>query len=271
MSKILFNIAAVLLFMVANSAHALTITPTNIANTLVNSILGSGVNVTSSSFAGAAGSAGLFSDGSSAIGLNTGIILTTGDAALAVGPNNGEGVGRDNGGPGSSDLNTIIPNTFDATILNIDFTTTTGNLFFNFVFASEEYNEYVGSEFNDVFAFFLNGENIALLPNNTPVSINNVNNGVNAPFYIDNTNGDFDTQYDGFTRVLTANAMNLGTGLNTISIQIADVGDSVWDSAVFIQAGSFSSSNPVVPEPNSILLLGTGLVGLAGLLRRRRQ
>lgn len=271
MKKFLFNITVVLVFMVAHSAHALTITPTNDANALVNAILGSGVTVTSSSFTGASVSAGLFSGGSSALGINSGIILTTGEAALAVGPNNLGDAGQNNGLGGSSALNSIISGTtFDATILDIEFTTTTGNLFFNFVFASEEYNEYVGSQYNDVFAFFLNGVNIALLPNSTPVSINNVNNGANAAFYNDNNLGAFETQYDGFTTVLTAQALNL-TGTNRISIQIADVADRVLDSAVFIQGGTFGGSNPVVPEPNSILLVGTGLVGLAGLLRRRRQ
>lgn len=271
MKKFLFNITVVLVFMVAHSAHALTITPTNDANTLVNAILGSGVTVTSSSFTGASVSAGLFSGGSSAIGINSGIILTTGEAALAVGPNSSNSAGRNNSLGGSSALESIIPGTLDATILDIDFITTTGNLFFNFVFASEEYNEYVGTQFNDVFAFFLNGVNIALLPNSTPVSINNVNNGANSAFYIDNNSGTFDTQYDGFTTVLTAQALNLGIGPNRISIQIADVSDRILDSAVFIQGGTFSGSNPVVPEPNSILLVGTGLVGLAGMLRRRRQ
>ena len=271
MRKFLFNITVVLIFMVAHSAHALTITPTSNVNTLVNAILGSGVTVNSSSFIGAPDSAGLFSGGSSAIGINSGIILTTGNAALAVGPNSSTEAGQNNGFAGSSALNSIISGTRDATILNIDFTTTTGDLFFNFAFASEEYNEYVGTQFNDVFAFFLNGTNIALLPNGAPVSINNVNNGANPAFFIDNNSGIYDTQYDGFTTVLTAKALNLASGTHTISIQIADVADGVLDSAVFIQGGTFSGSNPVVPEPNSILLVGTGLVGLAGLLRRRRQ
>lgn len=276
MKKIACNIIAVFLFMVASSAHALTVNPTSDATTLVNAILGSEVTVNSATFTGATGSAGLFSGGSGIIGINSGIILTTGQASLAVGPNNQSGAGENNGFAGSADLNTLIGGTtFDAAILDIEFTTTTGNLFFNFVFASEEYNEWVGSSFNDVFAFFLDGVNIALLPNNDPVSINNVNNGANPAYYFDNTSGARNTQYDGFTTVLTAQALGLTAGTHRMSIQIADAGDSSLDSAVFIQGGTFGGVDPnnpnPIPEPGTMLLIGAGLVGLAGLQRRRRQ
>lgn len=171
----------------------------------------------------------------------------------------------------TAQLNALIPGytTHDASVLDIVFTTETGNLFFNFVFASEEYNEWVGSSYNDVFGFFIDGVNIALLPNGSPVSINNVNLGANSAYYIDNTgNIKFDTQYDGFTTVLTAQALGLGAGAHTISLQIADAGDYVLDSAIFLQAGSFSGTNPAVPEPGTMLLLGAGLLGLLGLNRR---
>lgn len=74
-------------------------------------------------------------------------------------------------------------------MLEFDFTTTGGNLFFSFVFASEEYNEYVNSSFNDVFGFFVNGVNIALVPGtSTPVAINSVNCGYSGGGALPGTN-----------------------------------------------------------------------------------
>ncbi|OOP55722.1 MAG: hypothetical protein AYP45_13160 [Candidatus Brocadia carolinensis] len=62
---------------------------------------------------------------------------------------------------------------------------------FQYVFASEEYNEFVGAGFNDVFGFFVDGVNIALIPSTTmPVAIDNVNLSNNSAFYINYEAGD---------------------------------------------------------------------------------
>ena len=129
----------------------------------------------------------------------------------------------------------------------------------------------MGSSFNDVFGFFLDGVNIALLPGTTtPVSINNVNNGANSAFYVDNTTGANNVQYDGFTTVLTASALGLSAGTHTITLAIADAGDRILDSGVFIQGGSFSDTpSASVPEPTTLLLLGAGLAAM-GLVKKRR-
>jgi hypothetical protein len=154
--------------------------------------------------------------------------------------------------------------------LKFDFTSASGNVFFNYVFASEEYNEWVGSQFNDSFQLLLNGNNIAFLPGGGGVvSINNVNNGSNSAFFKNNTGLAFDTQFDGLTTVLTASATGL-VGTNTFEFLIQDLGDSQLDSGVFIQAGTFSDQPTSVPEPGTLALLGLGMLGFTAA-RRRKQ
>ena len=201
------------------------------------------------------------------IGIESGIILTSGDANLALPPNTSDGITADNNLPGDPDLTALLQagdvagdNTHDAAVLAFTFSTKGGNLFFNFVFASDEYNEFTNSQFNDVFGFFLDGANIALIPGTTtPVAINNVNGGnplgtnaSNSHLFNNNDPSDggpfFDIQYDGFTSVFTAQAFNVGRGTHTIKLAIADTSDYVLDSAVFIQAGSFSDK-PLYSDP----------------------
>jgi len=142
---------------------------------------------------------------------------------------------------------------------------TSNSISLSYVFSSEEYNEYVGSSYNDVFGFFVNGTNCALV-NGTPVSINNINAGSNATLYIDNTAGTLDTEMDGLTTVLKCNAVvNAGVS-NHIKLAIADVSDGSYDSAVFILANSIGTV--AIPSLNfwgklvllaSLLFLGLGL------------
>ncbi|AFY76330.1 PEP-CTERM putative exosortase interaction domain-containing protein [Pleurocapsa sp. PCC 7327] len=270
------------------SAQALTITPTNDGNTLANNILGSGISIVPGSinYIGVNGAAGTFTNGlSSGIGIDQGIILTTGRATNAVGPNTVDNISENNSTPGDADLSTLIggATTYDANILEFEFESAGGDLFFDYVFASEEYNEYVNSSFNDVFGFFLNGVNIALIPGtSTPVAINNVNLGSNSAFYNNNDPSDlgtptpFNIQYDGFTKVFTAQVLGLTPGKHKIKLAIADTGDSILDSAVFIKASSFSDKptdpGKQVPEPASVIsLLTLGAIGMGSVLKSQKS
>lgn len=246
--------------LVTSPAQAtVTVGATANANVLANTISSSnsGISITSSTYTGGSAASGTFSGGSSAgIGIDTGIILTTGEAGLAVGPNTSAGVTGIGGGiAGDAQLDALVGagQTLDAAALTMNFTTTGGNLYFNYVFASEEYNEYVSAGYNDVFAFFLDGNNIALIPGtSTPVSIDNVNLGSNPQVYNNNEGATSDIQYDGFTDVFQAQALNLAPGAHTIKLVISDAGDSSLDSAVFIQGGSFGDT-PVAPTDPSPL------------------
>jgi hypothetical protein len=66
----------------------------------------------------------------------------------------------------------------------------TPEISFQYIWGSEEYNEYVDSPYNDVFAFFLNNENIAKLSDGTNVGINSVNHHNNSQLFISNDVGD---------------------------------------------------------------------------------
>ena len=229
---------------------------TSDANQLRDALLGAGITaVGDAEFIGGDDSAGLFEGGKHIIGIDSGILLTTGSAMTAEGTNASDSSTGISSDEGDLDLDDEFgEETFDSTVLEFDFEVESDSLYFNFVFASEEYNEFVNTAFNDVFAFFLDGENIGLVPGTTdPVSIDTVNGGnplgagaQNAHLYINNDpsdNGEHlrEIGYDGFTRVLTAVKTGLTPGQHRIKLAIADVGDNALDSAVFIQAGSFSS------------------------------
>jgi hypothetical protein len=274
--------AAVALACSQAPANAISVVAEGNADNLVNSLLGSGITLVSgtASLTGGDSSAGFFSDGTaSGIVINKGVILSSGSIFNALGPNENDGQTTDFNLPGDSDLTKAAgQDTFDATILQFDFTTAGGDLYFNYVFASEEYNEFVNA-YNDVFGFYLDGENIALIPSTTtPVSVNTININSNPELFNNNDITDFgiptpfnNIQYDGFTKVLTAKALGLGKGTtHTIKLAIADSGDHVLDSAVFLQANSFSEDPTApVPEPTSMLLGLLGLGGAFGLKRRK--
>jgi len=276
---------------IAPAAQAISITPTDDPNALINEILGAGISVTNITYTGASGASGLFTDGaSSGLGFDKGIILTSGQAIDALGPNgNGStaevsGVGNasdevnfgastENGVAGDPDLDALVPglSTEDATVLEFDFESEGGDLFFNYVFGSEEYIDFEGDIFNDVFGFFLDGVNIALIPGtSTPVAINNVNSTTNSSQFNQNINPAVaDLEYDGFTNVFQAQALGLTAGTHTLKIATADVGDSILDTGVFIQAKTVSDQPTDVPEPATLL----GLLALGGVattvLRRK--
>ena len=136
----------------------------------------------------------------------------------------------------------------DACVLEFDCIPMGDTLLFNFSFGSEEYPEFVGSAFNDIFAIYLTGPgfptptNVAALPDATPVAINNVNAGLNEAYFIDNQApaGSF-VSYDGFTTNLTAFAVVSPDDVYHFKVAIADVADGVFDSGVFLEAFSFRS------------------------------
>lgn len=286
--SVLWGTALVSSLAVSQAASALMIDSTSTdGSAMASALVGSGITVSNVNYIGGANQSGFFSDGGAVLGIDSGLIMTSGSALLAPGPNDQDDATGDTGGGGGgdADLDALISGSSnDAAVLTFDFVTTSGDLFFNYVFASEEYNEFVGSNFNDVFAFFVNGADIAIAPDGNPVSINNVNCGnpyagvgPNCEVFNNNDLNDggpfFDIQYDGSTDTLVASILGLDTAMtHQMKIAISDVGDSILDSAVFLEGGSFSDTpdDPVVsvPEPGSLLLM---VLGLGGLVAGRRR
>ncbi len=125
--------------------------------------------------------------------------------------------------------------TYDAAAYQVMLKPTGDTLHVKYAFASEEYPEYVGSQFNDVMAVFVDGKNCATVPGtNTPVAINTINGGSNAAYYVDNANGaaGYSTSMDGLTVPLTCSVPVTPGEPVTVRIAVADSSDAVFDSAV---------------------------------------
>lgn len=247
-----------------------TTPPFTATNLISNIFLGDGVSVLDIQYEGDDAAVGYFKDGESAIGLDRGIIMTSGRAAAQscnAGPFGADCLGNSfannpaNSNANDADLNDIANGTpEDVAKYTITFQPFADTLRFRYVFASEEYPEFSCSPFNDVFGFFISGpgitgtspsgsQNIALIPGtNTPVAIDKVHpqNGNNCPglndqFYNDNNGMQLQPVYDGFLDIFTAEAIVIPCETYTIKLMIADVGDPNYDSGVFLEAKSFGT------------------------------
>ena len=227
---------------------------------LVENILGKGVQYSNVQYYGAELAKGIFTNGSSTnLGIESGIILSTGMAIDLQGPNTSYNTSTNFGLTGPP----WNPNTFDPAILEFDFIPESDTLRMKYVFGSEEYNEWVGATFTDSFEFLVSGpdplggsynsKNIAIVPGtgNVNVTINNVNNGYATPgvvptgpcehceYYTDNTFGTT-LEYDGYTTVLIAWLLVVPCEEYHISFEIFDEGDGIYDSGFAIEENSFA-------------------------------
>ena len=270
------NLLALFALLFPYSIYAQLTTSTSMTPTQLvqNVLLGSGVTASNITYNGVPLAIGSFNGSASNIGVPAGVIMSCGDIANAVGPNNSSGASVGNNLPGDPDLDDIMSPTtsYDATILEFDFIPVSDTVKFKYVFGSEEYMEYVSTSpggINDGFGFFISGpgitgpfsnnsKNIAIIPGTIlPVTMFNLNLNNNSAFYFDNGDGfgsgtapdGATVQYDGFTVPLIAiSEVQCGQTYH-IKIAIADGGDDVLDSGVFLEAGSFSSQGvTIIPQ-----------------------
>lgn len=215
-----------------------------------NYFIGGGAQVSNITYQGNPISVGYFNGVRSNIGIDEGVLLTSGSIYYSIGPNIMDDITYPSFMPGDPDLANIVNFfTLDAAVLEFDFVPYQDSVHFEYVFASEEYTEFVGSVYNDVFAFFISGpgfvgkQNIALIPGTTtPVAINTVNHLQQVQYYVNNYGG-ATVEYDGFTTVLKASAKVIPCQSYHLKLAIADVGDNLLDSGVFLKSGSFDAGN----------------------------
>ena len=236
-----------------------------VTDVLIDSECNQAFNVTSSTGIdfGSTNGIGYFESNGSSWPFEDGLIMTSGDVANAIGPESGVLVDGGFEWPGDGDLEAFIPglnagDTNNASIIEFDFVPVTNNMSFDFIFAAEEYGTFQCT-FTDAFAFLLtdssgNTTNLAIVPGtDDPISVltvrddqyNGACESVNAEWFA-NYYGPgglppltSPTNFIGHTEVMTASATVIPNEVYTIKLVVADDGDTIYDSAVFIDGGSF--------------------------------
>jgi len=212
---------------------------------------------------------GYFTAGASNFPFKNGIILSTGFATSAKGPNLDVLSEGDEGWPGDNDLERALNerDTYNATILEFDFIPISDNISFDYILASEEYLEFVDPEdfdfcsYSDGFAFLLKPEgstqpyqNLAVIPNTaTPVKVTTVRGPGSCPeanveYFAGYNPEENNTDFNGQTIILTAKSAVVPNTKYHIKLVIADKGDTLYDSAIFLGGGSFNFSADFGPD-----------------------
>ncbi|MFK7808811.1 MAG: choice-of-anchor L domain-containing protein, partial [Saprospiraceae bacterium] len=237
------------------------------------------ITISNVDYTGVEASYGFFDSGEpdeTALEVNAGIIISTGDAIDAIGPNQSSSTSTNMGGGSDPDLEALLSNggpVNDAAVISFDLTVaSTLELDFSYVFGSEEYCEFSGSNFNDIFGFFVSGPgiagtfsnggvNIATIPGSTNgdfVSINNINQNINTDLFIPNREDAFgngcgaeidmeNMEYDGFSVALDASFMALEGETYHIRLALADVSDGIFDTGIFLGFNSLSTDSLLTP------------------------
>jgi len=310
MKTIILCVAIVILPLLTKAQSTIKVKPqdtlTNpFEDSLVRRLVGFGISVgnISSNLKPNSKANGTFS-ASSIFPIRDGLVMTTGKSQSVMASNSSFAlsnaiIGSDtfaNQSIGRQMLNHIIKanlpvgqsrRTTDVSTIKFDLIPATDSLKFNYVFASEEYNSFVCSIFNDIFGFFIKGEgitgdsiftgsafegykNIAIIPGtNLPVSINNLNNGISGggsanscnftpqgiEAYIDNSSNTEPLYnyfpFNGLSKKLTAKTKTVPCTPYTLILAIGDVVDNIFDSGVFIESGSMVSGYPCTFLPFS--------------------
>jgi subtilisin-like proprotein convertase family protein len=260
----------------------------NPAGLIQSFFTGSGLEIIEIAHSGKPEAVGFFSAGLDALGLERGLLMTTGKVNSGPGQIGASQTGIDfanvnNGSTAvSGELLALADNTpmRDVAVYRIRFRPFGDSIRFRYVFASEEYPEYACSQYNDIFGFFLSGpdpaggqyvdKNIALVPGTAlPVAINYIHPAnpiyVCPPafeaFYVNNNGSNTQPTYDGLTLPFVAAAAVTPCAEYEMLLAIGDVADGLYDSAVFLEgnsfggdvqiSASFDAGNNLLPEGSS--------------------
>ena len=276
----IIKLTAILLATVGSisSVHAISVTATDDAATLAAALLGSGITPTSTIISGqslgGALSTGTYTNASGTYGIGDGVVISSGDVAdYSDGPNTLPDKSTDydtNATPAQEALldpisGGVFPH-FDATQIDIIFDVDLGTdtIFFDVVFGSEEYPEFVGSSFLDAFGIYLNSVNIAL-SGALPINIDHPKMAAIPGTELDGVL-DPDAAEAGAIMHFSDSVVAGSTG-NTLTFILADTSDNDFDSTVYISGfGNVTPPNQV-PEPGVLLLTGIGIF----VLRRHQK
>ncbi|UOK41174.1 MULTISPECIES: T9SS type B sorting domain-containing protein [Flavobacterium] len=254
------------LFSISSNAQYITIdntkTPTQLVKDLFSTescVEPTNVSITGWNFGNGQKSYAWFNANSSGFPLGHGLIISTGKASSAVGPNTTLLSQGPTNWPGDSDLERAIGenNTVNATIVEFDFVSVTNYVSFNYIFSSEQYLSNPKSNqcnSSDGFALLIkknsspNYKNLGVVPKTTiPVKVTTVRgSGTTCPpanaEYFDAFNGRiYPTNFNGQTQIMNAEA-DIEPGISYhVKLVIADQANNLYDSAIFIGGNTFSN------------------------------
>lgn len=262
-----FFIATVLLFSTgALNAQNIIIdnTPTP-ADLVTNTLIGPGLVTSNITFNGDPLQIGFFEANGSNIGLDSGVVMSSGSVLNIAPPGNPS---TDLGGPGDPDVLATaqsvttnpasgnINSTNDAAVLEFDFVPDGDEVIFNFVFSSEEYLTWINSQYNDAFGFYISGpnpaggnynvENLALVPGtNEPITISTIYIDpsqtppfMNGQYFLGNPSGH---SFNGFTVPIEIRFDVICDSTYHFKFAVADCVDGILDTGVFLEGGSFQA------------------------------
>lgn len=288
-TKLAASLIAAGCFGVSGVANALMITPdTDPANLLAALFAGggSGIDVSSATatlnghtLATGETSSGTYTNASGTYGIGSGVILSTGDVA-----DYGDGASTGNTSTSfvvaataaeEALLDPITGGGFDhndVTTLVVGFDMLPGetDVFFNIVFGSEEFPDFVGSDFIDGFGLYLNGVNLAFV-DSQPVNINHPDFDFETGTELNGVLGGSSNPLGSLVHTFNGAAMAMG---NELTFVIADTSDDSLDSTVYIsQLGGSAPPPPPppnpIPAPATLALFGLGLAGLGWKKRKK--
>lgn len=259
----------------------LVVTPNQTAAVLAGKLTGPGITISSPVLTCAGVANATFVSTATPILIDSGILLTSGRAINTAGAESFL-ASTNNGFPGDAMLTTLAGTaTHDACVLEFDFVPKGDTVSFNYQFGSEEYINSTCGQYNDAFAFFISGpgitgiQNMALVPGTTiPVTVNSINSGVPGPpgfpgfcnianctsmgpgspftsYFYDNTGGTLVT-YKGYTVKLTAQHDVMPCVSYHLKMAVADASNFLYDSGVFIEAGSLKTNTYVFSTVDSV-------------------
>jgi len=267
----------------SDSLTAIDVTdPDLTAEDLAQTLLGEDIELVEDSveYTGAEEAGGQFAGGEDVIGIDDGTILSSGQVVDVEGPNESLFTSTEFDEPGDEDLTELVDGTptFDAAVLEFEITVPedSDGIALDYVFGSDEYNQGIGSPSQDVFGFFVDGENCAVVPDpddpdgSLPVAIDSINEGgqnpdieptnpdlfVNNDPFFPNFDGEtvdeddlLDTEMDGFTVPLTCEAAIDPDEPIPIKLAIASTFDVLVDSWVLLEGGGLTVVDDPDPKP----------------------